>query len=148
MKHLKHYQLLAYSGTLPFFICLILKIFNIEEIPILGNTDQIFLSYGLLIVSFMAGIHWGVQLCCEDKATMNLFITSNIITLATWFCYLFTNQAWTLVAYILSFSALLFIDSKLFKSGVITRDYLQTRLKVSLFVIMTLLLYAFALMAA
>ena len=142
MENTKLYKLLAYSGTLPFIFCVVLKLLNFQSIGFLGNTDHILLTYALVIVNFMAGIHWATQLY-QEKITcrINLFILSNFVALASWFSYLIFASAISIIVFIISFTSLLAIDYELLKESVITKDYFKTRLFVTLIVLASLSSY-------
>lgn len=55
----KIHQYLAFLGTLPFVICAACFIFDVQAIPILGDTRNVLSAYALVITAFMAGSHWG-----------------------------------------------------------------------------------------
>jgi NADH:ubiquinone oxidoreductase subunit 6 (subunit J) len=77
-KNLHH--VLAYLGTIPFIAAAIFFAFDLDFIsPI--TVENIIKSYILAIVSFMAGVNWGQYLNAAKKPPLNLFITSNVITL-------------------------------------------------------------------
>lgn len=80
-------RLLSFAGLIPFVF------FMIYERLGLGFADAfmplqarlIFLFYGVVIVSFLSGMHWGIYLNLfhKDKRNLklNLFIVSNIFAL-------------------------------------------------------------------
>ncbi len=139
----KLYKTLAFSGTLPFIFFILLDTLGFQNLPLLENTSNIILSYGLLIISFMAGIHWGIQLQHQTLTKLNLFLLSNFITITSWLVYLLLDQTFITSVYILAFIALLYIDLQLKKNNIITADYYKTRIAVTTIVILSLVLYLF-----
>ncbi|MDD7804284.1 MAG: DUF3429 domain-containing protein [Endozoicomonas sp. (ex Botrylloides leachii)] len=60
MKKISPY--LTYAGAIPFIICTVCLSFNIHQILLLGYVEKILSAYGLVILSFLAGAHWGQHL--------------------------------------------------------------------------------------
>ena len=139
MKHTTLYRILAYSGSAPFVACAILHILGHSQIPNIGTTLNVALVYGLLIVSFMSGIHWGVYLSHHEKISLNLFIISNVITLISWFVYLLGGVLFQVLALIAAFLCLLAIDLKLIDDDIIDIDYYNMRVGVTIIVVISLL---------
>ena len=52
-------RLLPYAGALPFAGGALLVLMRVHSLPFIGSTQNAVLSYGLLIIAFMAGVHWG-----------------------------------------------------------------------------------------
>lgn len=134
------YALLTYLGVLPFVAISIGLLFGGHELGYFGSLVKIIESYGLIIVSFMAGTHWGIYISQAIKPKTNLLLTSNIIALSAWLCFLFAPTKVTLWAYGLSFALLLYIDAELVREKAIMKDYFRTRAIVSLLVISSLVL--------
>lgn len=135
--HTPIYKILAYCGAIPFIVFALLHLADIQQIKHLGTTTQLTISYGLLIVSFMCGIHWGIQL--QRSIKTNLFIISNVLTLSCWFIYLMGPVFIIIITYILCFSALLYIDHQLKSSSMISGEYFKMRTIVTSIVIISLL---------
>jgi hypothetical protein len=70
-----------------------LCVLGVERVPFFGPGQSIATSYGLLIVAFMAGVHWRQALSGKNGA-INLFVTSNTAALAAWFAFLLLPAAW------------------------------------------------------
>lgn len=128
MKPPKLYFGLAVAGTLPFVACALLPLFGIESVPLLGRLDELASAYGLAIVCFLAGAHWGNYLLARDDAPFNLFLTSNVIFLFAWFAYVGASLAWAIVAQLVALLLLLAIDYRLKTGGVVSGDYFSARL--------------------
>ena len=127
MESRKLYPVLTYAGLLPFIGCALMPFVGVTELWNLGSFDYIAAAYGLAIVCFLCGAHWGTYLYKQAAARDNLFITSNVIVVACWFAFLVAAPAVTLVVLILAFLCLLFIDFRLLKAGLLTDFYFRMR---------------------
>lgn len=134
------YPYLTYAGTLPFILCTIGLTFNIHTIAVLGSIKDIFSAYGLVIASFMAGCHWGQHLNLSNKWNLYLPLSSNIIAVTLWICFLLFPFAPFLVVLAISFTLLLFIDKQLLQIGLISGHYFHTRCIVTFIVITTIII--------
>lgn len=119
---------LTYAGVTPFIACTVCLLAHIRNIPIFGSTQHILSSYGLLIVTFLAGIHWGQTLVKTSTIGDMLYVTSNAVTLVAWLGYLALspNNYWLLLAIL--FLLVLTIDLQLFKRHIINSRYFVMRL--------------------
>ena len=140
MQESKLFAWLAYLGTIPFIVGAILISLGHPSFFVINDPVSFVSSYGLIIVVFMSGIHWGQYISVEVSHLINLLISSNIITLLTWFAYLFASVQVALISYCLSFFVLLLIDAKLKSVAVITANYFRTRLIVTTIVIISLVI--------
>ena len=127
MEKKRLYSTLTYAGTLPFVACALMPYVGIPELKNIGSFDYIARVYGLAIVCFLAGAHWGTFLYRRDQSPDNLFITSNTIFLAAFFAFLLDAPSLTLFVLILAFLTLLFVDYRLFKSDLLTHYYFRMR---------------------
>ena len=112
---------LIYMGAVPFVIGSILLVLGFEEILYLGR------SYGLVICSFIAGVHWGQFIQGVDLVKINLPLTSNSIVFLSWFLFLILNSVYFFYILILLFFVLLAIDYQLFKLDRISLNYIKCR---------------------
>ena len=140
LDQIQTYQRLAYAGTLPFIGCAVALSLGLN-----AQLDSAWLihalcSYGLLIVSFMCGVHWGTYLYKHQHCSVNLFITSNLIILLCWFCVLTEQPLAMLVSQLIAFASLLMLDYSLYKKQIISIAYFKTRSYVSLIVMCMLAL--------
>ncbi|MDJ0917163.1 MAG: DUF3429 domain-containing protein [Woeseiaceae bacterium] len=134
MQENKLYTLLTYAGAVPFVLCALLPFAGIDEWQNVGSFEYIARLYGLAIVSFVAGSHWGTYLYNREASPANLFLTSNAVVLAAWFAFLFTIPVLTQFVLLLAFLYLLFVDYNLHKAGLITPYYFRMRFTVTLIV--------------
>ncbi|MAV87025.1 MAG: DUF3429 domain-containing protein [Rhodospirillaceae bacterium] len=118
---------LIYMGAIPFVIGSILLVLGFEEILYLGRLEWIIGSYGLVICSFIAGVHWGQFIQGVDLVKINLPLTSNSIVLLAWFLFLILNSVYFFYILILLFFVLLAIDYQLFKLDRISLNYIKCR---------------------
>lgn len=131
--------LLPYAGALPFLCGAIFMVLNINELPLLGSTQAALLSYGLLIVSFMAGVHWG-QYLSGARPSVNLLFSSNAVALLAWFGFLVLPAILFCILLIALFATLYIIDLQLHTNS----QYLNTRRNVTALVCLSLAVAAFA----
>ncbi len=134
-------KILTYAGTLPFLFAGIGQFFIDDIFGI--DLVTIATAYGAIIVSFVAGIHWGVFLFKDSP--MNLFIHSNVIALLSWSSLLVPAIAGFFIL-AASFVYLILIDLTLKKKEIIEPWFFQIRLQATLIAIVTLTLNIFGLM--
>lgn len=116
-------RFLTISGILPFLIILVLSLFQIYPIPL--DYQFIFSTYSVIIISFIAGSHWGIAKNISNGKRIK--IESNLITLIAWACILWNSiYAWVVV--ILCFIYLQYIDLRLRNKSYISQYYYQSRL--------------------
>jgi len=132
---------LIYGGSLPFIVAAILLMLGVSSLPLLGNVTNLTATYGLVIVAFLNGIHWGQQLSL-GFARPSLFISSNIITVVIWFSWLLASPQLFMVLLTLPLAVLLYIDFILRGGNFIAQDYFRLRLIISIAVISSLLVAA------
>lgn len=135
---------LAYAGALPFVLGALLTVLGVTAVPVFGPVIPVLHTYGLVIASFMAGVHWGQHLHIRDAWTGRLPILSNGITLVVWFGYLGLAPTMFTILLIIAFAALLSIDLRLQRADHLAPGYFETRLGVSGVVIVSLIMVALA----
>ena len=141
MANTRIYSLLTYAGALPFIACALLPLIGVSSIKLIGSVDYIAAVYALAIVSFMAGVHWGMALYPQrTEWPVNLFLSSNAVTIMAWLAFLTTTPKITLIICILAFLYLLWVDYRLYSLNLLTAHYLQTRRNVTALVVISLLL--------
>ena len=128
-------QLLVYSGAIPFIACVCVSVLGWD----IFDARWYGITYGAVILSFLAGIHWGVYLFLSPSCPYNLFITSNIAALLGWLSLLIFPHWGSFLLLILCFSWLLLIDHKLFKLDIIPDWFYRLRVHATIIVIASLL---------
>lgn len=100
-------------------------------------------SYGLLILSFVSGTHWGYLIREEgaelSKTRFALLQSSNVIALCAWGAYMFTSKAEMFLIFAVLFAALLAVDYVLKRKGVISAEYFSMRRNITLIVCVSLI---------
>ena len=112
---------------------------GLDALPHLGPLDQLVASYGLAIVCFLAGAHWGTYLAGRSTNSLNLFVISNVIFLAVWFAYVGAGIKTAIGMQIFAFLTLLLIDLRLRSGDVISATYFRVRAVATLIAIVSLL---------
>jgi Protein of unknown function (DUF3429) len=138
-NHSMHLHLLPFAGALPFVAGAFWAVMPVQDAPFIGSTQNAVLSYGLLIISFMAGTHWG-QYLAGVRASVNLLVSSNVVALAAWFGFLLLPSLWFCLLLIFLFAVLYLIDMQVDSPS----DYLKTRRNVTAIVCFSLMVTAFA----
>lgn len=140
MQHIKLYTTLTLAGTTPFTAAALLPLMGHDSLPYLGPLDQLVASYGLAIVCFLAGAHWGTYLSGRSADSLNLFVISNVIFLAVWFAYVGAGVNTAIGTQIFAFLTLLFIDLRLKTADVISTAYFRVRAVATLIATVSLLI--------
>ncbi|HHT00525.1 MAG TPA: DUF3429 domain-containing protein [Thiomicrospira sp.] len=113
---------LTYLGTLPFWYGALFA-FDLAPLSqqITINFSEVLIGYAAVILSFIAGIHWGVALSYltaghvapkKSYETIALFICSNVIALWAWAMLLWTPTSVAFFGLALAFVCLIFVDWK------------------------------------
>jgi hypothetical protein len=134
------YPYFTYAGALPFILCALGFIFEVNTVPVLGDTKQVLSVYALVISSFIAGSHWGQHLSLNNKWSLYLPLFSNIMAIILWVAFLILSFKHLLLAFILSFFVLLMIDKKLLQEALVDPEYFRTRVFVTTIVTITLVI--------
>lgn len=138
MRNDKLYTALALAGTLPFIASALLLLLGTNSLPVLGLVDAVVASYGLAIVCFLAGAHWGMYLAGRSVDALNLFIISNVIFLAAWFAYIGASVKVAIAMQVIAFLALLYVDKRLAAGDVISAGYFRLRMLATTIAIVSL----------
>jgi hypothetical protein len=139
MQDSRTYSLLAMAGTIPFIAAALLPLLGYDALPLLGSLQQLVLSYGLAIVCFLAGAHWGMYLAGRCPDSLNLFVVSNVIFLLVWFAYVGAGVKTAIGVQIFAFLTLLLIDRGLRNTDAISIAYFRARSIATLVAIVSLL---------
>ena len=137
----KAFYYLTYAGAIPFILCAICFSANIKSIYLLGSVEKILSAYGLVILSFLSGSHWGQHLYIHRRIwDYALPVFSNIIAVLLCFSFLILNFRMLVAIFVTVFIILLIIDYCLFQIHLISDHYFQTRCVVSAIVIVSLII--------
>ena len=132
MNHSNIIKLLTYLGATPFFLAIFISLSNHSFLGIEGL--RWFLTYGLVILSFMAGTLWGQVVNLSTKVK-RIALASNAITLAAWFAFLLADTAVVLIIIALGFVALYLLEFFVISHTKRPDYYLGLRLKVTALVV-------------
>ncbi|PWQ93369.1 DUF3429 domain-containing protein [Leucothrix arctica] len=133
MKNSILIPLLTYLGAAPFFLANLLELANIRLFDIDSLTW--FMTYGFVILSFMAGTLWG-QVVNESAVVKGVALATNGITLAAWFGYLLAVPSLGLIVSALGFVALYVLEAFVMKQMKRPDYYLDLRLRVTVLVVL------------
>lgn len=134
-------RILMFTGALPFVGSAIASMSN-ASIALLGlPPNQLALSYGLVILSFMAGALWGYQLSQPPAVTRELLKT-NLVTVLAWLGSLYLNTQLALFLLAAGFIYLLWMDSCARRISRISTAYLRLRTLITGVVVISLVTVA------
>ena len=117
---------------------------GINELSLLGSIDKIVAICGLILVSFIAGIHLGTYLLYETKTHKSLLIVSNVLAVIAWCAVMFATIQFAIAIITAVFGYLLVVDFLLKREKIISANYFITRFIVTLISAATLLVTASA----
>ena len=135
--------LLTYAGTLPFIGVLVLLIFNVDLLGWHVRWHVVATTYGVVIVSFISGIHWGAYLFARQRPQINLFVTSNVITLLAFCSYLLFPYTIVYPVLIFCFVVLYILDVGMRRQGVYEGWFYNLRRNATVIVVLSLLILIF-----
>ena len=137
MKHLSIY--LINAGTLPFIGCALLLLLGVRSLPWLGDVLAVLQGYTMVIVAFMAGVHWGQHLHVSGAMARWLPIISNGCAVVVWLSFVVLPAGYDLAVAMVVFGVVLATDMWLWRGGVIALGYWRCRCFATLVVVATLL---------
>ncbi|MEO1037697.1 MAG: DUF3429 domain-containing protein [Pseudomonadota bacterium] len=130
---------LTFLGLVPFVAAAALVVIGVESLPYLGPIEPLLASYTLLIVSFMAGTHWGLSVARGGRQPAPLFLASILVALTAWFAFLFAPLQAALVIDAAALIVLLVSEHRYAGYFKISDDYLRLRTQVSAIAVATVL---------
>jgi len=136
--------LLTYAGSIPFLLGAFLLIADIGTQKSISNIQHLLSVYGLVIGSFMAGTLWGQQLDENSGWQRYVLLCSNTIALALWAAFVIFSFTSLMVAYAISFLALLLVDYQLSENGMSNVAYFKLRFRVTIIVVLAIGISALA----
>jgi len=131
-------QILTYAGLIPFALLSFAVVLELDSF----DFDLALRSYGVAIISFLCGIHWGIYLLASDKCPRNLLLISNTITLVAYSSILFPFGNINYITQSFCLAILLELDYELLKKDVLPVWYFNLRRNASCIVILLLLMTA------
>ena len=133
-------NILILMGSIPFIFFVALSFFSLDNF---FNYSINYLAsiYSIIIISFISGTHWGIFL--NNKIPINLFASSNIVTITVYFSFLTLDNFYFTLISIISFISLLLFDFYIYKQAITLIDYFVIRFLVSMIVIFSLIILLF-----
>ena len=135
---IRRYDIFMLAGTIPFVAAAVAALAGIDSIWNVPSVTAAVVAYGLAIVSFVAGTHWGLYLQYRGSAPINLFVSSNAAVLVPWLTFVVASTESTLVALVLTFLFLAFVDWRLARANLVETAYLRLRLTATAIVCIAL----------
>jgi hypothetical protein len=126
-------KLLTYLGTLPFFLAIYLSLS--DQVLFGSDGTRWFITYGLVILSFMAGTLWG-QMLNESGRVKSIAAATNVITLIAWFTYLLADSPIVLMTIAFGFVVLYLIELLVISPSKRPVYYIELRLRVTAIVVL------------
>lgn len=132
--------ILMAAGLLPFLGYAALEVSNLwDGTQFIYGLREVILAYALMILSFMAGVHWGQHLGRDDKWLRVLPLASNAVALLGWLAFIALSNQATMYAFVVLFIAVLVVDWLLEIEGLITAGYFKLRCLITAVVCLCLL---------
>ena len=125
-------RLLTYAGLIP------LIILNILSIYLPGPWAQWMVFYTAIILSFVAGMQWGISI--EIERSLWVLIFSILGSLWAWTSLLLPDLSLTFIFQLFGLCFLYFIDIKLIPEDAYPLQYLITRKRATLIFALMLLI--------
>jgi len=139
-------KLLTYLGALPFLFAAFLSLSSYISLPeILGRdiayagfkAKALMHSYGVVILSFLAGIQWGI--CLYNNNKTKLLLISNVLAIMAWLSLMSFASKFALSILLLGFIIALLADRNAYKNQIIPEWFWQLRKNISVIVCLALL---------
>ena len=140
MKIISYQKILAWLGLIPFIVFSFTYFFISANGLLKPQFLHYFTVYGAIILTFLSGIHWGVQLKNEIKLKINLYILSNVIALLAFLILAIRLELLQLIFLLFGFSAILLVDLSLYLKGCYTKSYISLRVSITVSVLLLILL--------
>ena len=133
---MKTNRYLTFLGIIPFLFLLTLSFYYSERTDYISN---LFHAYSAVIISFIAGTHWGICLQSKDRNN-SVLLESNLITLIAWLSLFYLVQITELIM-IGCLLYLLKVEFRLQKNGLIDEMYFNQRVLATFAVILIQITY-------
>lgn len=138
--HSTMYLYLTLAGTIPFLVGTTCLLTGVDLLPGGIPTQSMVSAYALLILSFMAGVHWGQHLHLTGNWRTRLPLASNLIAISAWVGFLVLDFDALCLLLAGGFLVLLWIDRALLNATVISEAYFRTRVMATFIVAVSLIL--------
>jgi hypothetical protein len=138
-------RVLTYLGAVPFVLAAIISLSPYMSLPTFLGGDIAYAgfkakalmhSYAVVIISFLAGIQWGV--CLHDHKQSKLILISNVLAIMAWLSLMAFASKLALSILLLGFIFALIADRKAYMNQLIPDWFWQLRKKISFIVCLAL----------
>lgn len=153
MQQKQLYTILILAGCIPFIVAAFAPYFGVFKLAVVGNIQIAIAYYGLAIVSFMAGMQWGISLMPATQeqpsytsvmCPKRMMLASNVFVLIPWLIICATGVS---VAFYFSLAAVFTImvltDYRLMSRNILSAHYYRMRLIATGVVVTSLVSLAF-----
>lgn len=133
----------GYAGVIPFAVLSLLMLVGPVELQ--AQLHETLVFYGVAIISFMGGVHWGLAMnCAEDsKSKMVRYGVSVVPALVGWVTF-FIAVSVQLIWLAAAFATLLIVDTYSVRLGYAPIWYARLRRNLTVLVVAFLIAGAFA----
>ena len=135
-------HLLAWLGTIPFLIALVLSLTAYRQ-QLWPFLVVIVSTYAAMIVTFIAGSHWGMSSKLPEKTAKKVMIYSNLLTLFAWLGILFPSWIISWLIVLSCFWLAYGVDRTIQNHGGSDVAYLKMRLHITSMVTLILFVLIF-----
>lgn len=125
-------RILTYAGLIPMIIL------NILSVYLPGPWTQWMVYYGAIILSFIAGMQWGISIELERSLWVLIFSITG--SLWAWGSLLLTNIVSTLICQLIGLYLLYLIDINMIPDDAYPVQYLTTRKRATFIFALMLLI--------
>lgn len=132
--------LLTWLGLIPFvFFAMIFLFGSWDSLITPGYAIVSYAIYAAVILSFMAGTHWGLAMAGKLPAAVSTLLWSNTVALIAWIGVAMQFKVVGLCLVLVGFLVQLWLDASFSRAGVITRQYFRLRQLITAGVVVTLI---------
>lgn len=123
-------KILAWLGALPFVIALVVSLSS-SRLQYWPFIVVLMSTYSALIVTYIAGSHWGIVMQSPETVDKKFIIYSHILTLFAWMGILFPSWLLSWGILLTCFWVVYAIDYRFMQLGCMTKNYLNMRLQIT-----------------
>lgn len=127
--------ILTYCGAIPFIFFTYLKL-KAQTIFFNINIDYLFLTYSIIILSFLCGMHFSYGVLKSKNATKFLLL-SNVSCLICWLALLIKTY-FALIVLMIIYSSNLYIDYLAYKKKLLKKWFIKLRFYITIIVLITI----------
>jgi hypothetical protein len=144
-------RLLTFLGIIPFLVSTmgVLDVFKIYDVLLFSqgiNWAHILVTYAAIILSFLAGIYWGIAFFNKvNRLQIYLLLVSNLVSLSAWFILLIQNPLLCFILFSVFYTLVCIFDQVFVKMQILPRWFGVLRIQITIIVLFCLLISSYAL---